>query len=339
VIKRAYLVPLGVYGPLAGPRLSYPEQADPQADQEIEQEIHAVTSSRIQPIPQLLSSSRYLGQNPLAISLWSERGLIGLLILGDKLDASLYTQEEVDIARTVAERLIDSMATNELTQRLMQLERQHLSETRVVDQQTRRTLHDEILPRIQSLMIKMSGAQAKNDEALQQLGDIHHQLSELMRNLPVLQDPELERLGLVLAFKRSVEHEFKPYFDKVTWQVDAGFDENTRMISPYALNVVYHAGREAVRNAAHHGQPPASDQLINLSISMIWKEGLILKIVDDGVGFDPGIKIIQGDGHGMSLHSTLMAIVGGAITWESSPGKFTLVTISLPARSLAQMGN
>jgi signal transduction histidine kinase len=231
--------------------------------------------------------------------------------------------------------LIDNKATNELIHRLMQLERQHLSETRVVDQQTRRTLHDEILPRIQSLMIKMSGSAADNNGTLQELGDIHHQLSELMRDLPALQDPELARLGLVEALKRSVEYEFKAYFNTVTWQVNETVIENARTINPYAANVVYHAGREAIRNSAIHGQVTGSDQPINLSITMLWKDGLILKIVDDGVGFVPGKNMPQEDGHGMSLHSTLMAIVGGSITWESSPGKFTLVTINLPVRLMA----
>ena len=37
-----------------------------------------------------------------AIPLWSARGLIGSLLLGEKRDGSLYTQEEIEIARTTA---------------------------------------------------------------------------------------------------------------------------------------------------------------------------------------------------------------------------------------------
>ena len=37
--------------------------------------------------------------------LWSERGLIGMLLLGPKRDGGLYTQEEIEIARASGERL------------------------------------------------------------------------------------------------------------------------------------------------------------------------------------------------------------------------------------------
>ena len=42
-----------------------------------------------------------------AIPLWSERGTIGMLLLGPAADNSLYTQEEMEIARVTGERLIE----------------------------------------------------------------------------------------------------------------------------------------------------------------------------------------------------------------------------------------
>ncbi|PWB52244.1 MAG: hypothetical protein C3F13_12000 [Anaerolineales bacterium] len=329
-IRQAYLVPLGIFGPLAGTKISFPERVDSKDDQGIEQEIHAISTSKLGAVPQLLPGSKHLGQNPLAIALWSERGLIGMLILGDKQNAGLFTQEEIDIARTVGERLIDSKATNELTHRLMQLERQHLAETRVVDQQTRRTLHDDILPRIHSLMIKLSGSPAGNPEAVQEMGEIHHQLSDMMRNLPAVQDPELAKLGLVEALKSSVAHDFEHFFNTVTWQVSEGVAKNSHAFTPLVMNVIYHATREAVRNSAHHGRLPGSDQPINLCISMKWRDGILIEILDDGIGFNPAMIAPHADGHGMSLHSTLMAIIGGSLAWESIPGKYTKVTINLP---------
>ena len=46
--------------------------------------------------------------------LWSERGLIGVLLLGEKRDGGLYTQEEIEIARASGERLIDTQASAEM---------------------------------------------------------------------------------------------------------------------------------------------------------------------------------------------------------------------------------
>ena len=46
--------------------------------------------------------------------LWSERGLIGLFLLGPKRGNGLYTQEDIEIARASGERLIDTRASAEI---------------------------------------------------------------------------------------------------------------------------------------------------------------------------------------------------------------------------------
>jgi sensor histidine kinase regulating citrate/malate metabolism len=37
-----------------------------------------------------------------------------------------------------------------------------------------------------------------------------------------------------------------------------------------------------------------------------------------------------GSGGGLALHSTLMAVVGGALSTESNPGDYTRVSLTLP---------
>ena len=83
-----------------------------------------------------------------AVPLWSERGLIGVLLLGDKRDGGLYTQEEIEIARASGERLIDTQASAEMARRLMALQRQRLADSQVLDRRARRVLHDDVLPRL-----------------------------------------------------------------------------------------------------------------------------------------------------------------------------------------------
>jgi hypothetical protein len=54
-----------------------------------------------------------------AVPLWSEHGLIGALLLGNKEDSGLNVKEDMEVARAVGERLIDALATSELSQRLV----------------------------------------------------------------------------------------------------------------------------------------------------------------------------------------------------------------------------
>ena len=54
-------------------------------------------------------------------------------------------------------------------------------------------------------------------------------------------------------------------------------------------------------------------------------------IQDDGIGFDEQWDKGESHGQGLALHSTLMAVVGGSLAIESTPGKITKVILKLPA--------
>ena len=53
-------------------------------------------------------------------------------------------------------------------------------------------------------------------------------------------------------------------------------------------------------------------------------------IEDDGVGMGAAQASDQGSGQGLGLHSTMMAVIGGALTAESAPGAYTRITLALP---------
>ncbi|HIA01833.1 MAG TPA: hypothetical protein EYN66_07970 [Myxococcales bacterium] len=124
-----------------------------------------------------------------ALPLWSERGLIGIFLLGMKQSGSLYNQEEMEIARVSGERLIDTQASAEMARRLMSLQRERLAQSQIIDQQTRRTLHDDILPDLQAAMISLSSEQsAANGQitaALNLMSDAHKQISDLLHDMPI----------------------------------------------------------------------------------------------------------------------------------------------------------
>jgi signal transduction histidine kinase len=179
-------------------------------------------------------------------------------------------------------------------------------------------------------MIKLSSQALDTDGAIQEMAGIHHQLTTVMRELPSIQEPELARRGLIEALQETIDNEFRPFFNSLSWQVDEKVLKNTNSIPPYAVDVIYHATREAVRNAAQHGRHSESDHPINLHIGIGWVNGLVIRIQDDGIGFDPTIKNGEKSGQGLALHSTLMAVVGGSLAIDSMAGK-TQVILKLPA--------
>ncbi len=204
-----------------------------------------------------------------AIPLWSERGLNGVLLLGEKRGGGLYTREEMEIAAITGERLIDTQAGAEMSRRLMRLQRQHMTQTQVVDQQTRRVLHDEILPDLHAALISLNAGDngpAENKALLDLLAGTHRQIADLLHALPAAAAPEVERLGLIEALRRTVEQEYAAAFDAVQWQVDPAAQEQLAQMPSLPAGVIYYAAREAVRNAAKYGRPANPEQPFTLTL-------------------------------------------------------------------------
>ncbi len=260
-----------------------------------------------------------------AVALGREQGLAGMLLLGPRQGGGLYTHEEIEIARAACERLIDLAAGVALSQRLMRLQRERMTATQVLDQRTRRVLHDEVLPLIHTAMLSLaSGATA--EAAIQQLAAAHQEVSNLLRALPPTVTPEIARLGLLGALQRMVAVEFASAFDEVTWGCDDRAEAQAARLSPLAAETLYYATREAVRNAARHARQPGQTTGLRLEITVRQRDQQLLLIVaDDG----PGLPQAPGNGQGLALHSTLMAVVGGSLALETTPGQGTRVALAV----------
>jgi signal transduction histidine kinase len=323
----AYLVSVGPLAALAGPPLKYPNGLTDTLPS-LTKVVDSLASPQTAYIA--LDAGQYCGAS-WALPLWSERGLIGVLLLGNKRDGGLYTREELEIARASGERLIDTQASAEMARRLMALQRQRMAEGQVIDRRARRTLHDEILPQLHAAMLMHNG---RDEQDLKILADLHRQLSDLLRDMPATTAPKLDRLGLLGALREVVEDEFANAFDKVRWQIEPEAEKQLDVLPRLTAEVLFYATREAVRNAAYHGRDGGEEQPLHLGLSMRLRNGLEIVIEDSGIG----TGVLQGPdrdqsaagGHGLALHSTMMAVIGGALIVESEQGEFTRVTLAVP---------
>lgn len=359
----AYLAALGPLAPLVGGLVASGQAEAPPDEADVTALVGQLASPQTMCVA--LEPARY-GGAVWAIPLWSERGLIGALLLGDKRDGGLYTQEEIEIARATGERLIDTRASAEMARRLMALQRQRLAESQVLDRRTRRVLHDDVLPRLHTAMLMLqvatvdegpmtkdqdddgcanhsapatrqapSSVLRPSSEVIGLLSDVHREIANLLHAMPATAAPELARLGLVGALRQAIDGEFANAFDQVDWRVDPAAEQAAREVPALASEVCFYAAREVVRNAARYGRDGDLARALNLRIDVAWRNGLELSIHDDGVGMGAGTVAAQGGGHGLGLHSTLMAVVGGTLTVASQPGAYTRVLLALPAGALA----
>lgn len=342
-VRLAYLIPLGPLAPLVGTVLTYPDNAPPLPRSPASRPLLSALSPQTISLP--LDPAEY-GGALWAVPLWSERGLVGVLLLGEKRDGGLYTQEEMEIAQASGERLIDTQASVELARRLMALQRQRLAQTQILDRQTRRVLHDDILPSLHTAMLLLTAdpqsltpipqpltPDPPRTEAVGLLADLHHQISDLLREMPLAVTLEVGRLGLVDALRRTVNDELSRAFDEIVWDIEPAAAEKARLIPPLTAEVLFYAAREAMRNAARHGRADISRPL-HLKIAMTAQNGLEIMIEDNGVGVEAASSG-NGSGQGLALHSTMMAVIGGTLAVESLAGVYTKVILTLPPEAIA----
>lgn len=320
--RQAVLVPFGAPAAIGGTPLYFPEGAA------LELPVLADLPSRFIS-PQMagfaLDPNQFGGAIWVA-PLWSERGLIGLLFLGEKRAGGFYSLEEIEIARASGERLVDIQAMAGMSRRLLLLQRQRLAESQVLDQQTRRILHDDVLPRLHTALLELSSSVQAGagtpEQVIAGLSTVHRQISDLLQSLPRLAASQVSRLGLFGALQDTLSGELEGKFELVTWNLPPEVEERAREIQPLATEVTFYAAREALRNAARHANPPGG---LVVKITASWDQGLVMVIEDNGAG--PVEMKPASSGQGLSLHSTMMAVIGGSMVFESLPGLPTRVVL------------
>lgn len=308
------------------------------------------------------------------LTLQTERGPAGVLRLGPKSDGSVYTAEEIDLARAAAERLLDTLAGEQVVGILMRLLRHRLSELKVLGARHERVILDEVLPRLHSALLRLQSANHAGAEQRPGYVSLPRSecdmgiaaLLEAQRSLSLLLDaaapvtPALERKGLAAALREALEAEFAGQFDRLEWRVDSTLETTARdAAAGVSAEVVYYAVVEAVRNAARHGRGDDPQRPLNLTLSLRLGRGLWAVVEDDGVGLLHSRLLhgsadahagsrggrLEGDsqsaaaigGHGLLFHSTMAAVLGGYLSVLSRPQGGCRVEIWLPETALRDL--
>ena len=156
----------------------------------------------------------------------------------------------------------------------------------------------------------------------------------------------------------------------VSGVVEADSEELAIKLPPLISGIIFSAVREGIRNSARHGRGERSNAHLCLQIAVEIQDETELHITleDNGIGFDFQLPtsgytrecnteegdwckpenlqckrgnvvnmlhadnhpIFSSSGHGLALHSTLMAVVGGSLTVHSFPGQYTSFNLNLP---------
>ena len=301
----AALVATGALAALVEQPLIYPAQAEPPATLPALATASGAT---------MVEAGAQPGVAPVAwaVPLQGAQGPIGVLLLGHRRGDGLYTEEEIAIARAAGERLLDLLAAGALARRQLDLARDQWAEGQVVDRQTRRVLHDEVLPDLHAALILLArDAGPAVAEARALLAAAHRQTADLLRTLPV-RAPTRPSGRLLEDLRRLVEEELAPRFDTVRFVAEDSASSAVARLRALDAEVIFYAVRELARNAAHHGRQTPGQRLA-LTVTVRGGAELVIEVQDDGQGMDAPADS-QGSGQGLALHAGMLAVVGGALS-------------------------
>jgi signal transduction histidine kinase len=162
-------------------------------------------------------------------------------------------------------------------------------------------------------------------DTIRTLTDAHQQISNLIHT--TLDEPRALPISknLASAVRQMVDAEFAEVFQSVTWQLA----DNLPTLDDLSQDVLLHAIREAIRNAAIHGRGRDAKRALCLTVIGGCDNWLTFQVIDNGIGIAEGPRGGERSG-GLALHSTMLAIVGGYLLSEAGADGGTSVTISLP---------
>ena len=186
-----------------------------------------------------------------------------------------------------------------------------------------RDLHDGVVQDLSGSSMALSALAAHADEPdRRELEDVSRSLRVSMRSLRSLlveiYPPDLHTAGLAAA----VDDLVAPLVAiGTTVDVDvSGADGASRP----AVALLWRVAQESVRNVARHARAD------RMSLTVRHEDDrLVLEVVDDGVGFDPG-TVATDDHFGLRAAESLVREHGGTWEVESAPGSGTMVRVEVP---------
>ncbi|NOZ28995.1 MAG: GAF domain-containing sensor histidine kinase [Chloroflexi bacterium] len=291
------------------------------------------------PLPPTIQFLRRAGaRSYLAIPLIVQGKLIGSLCLGaDKPTA--FTDEDVEIAREVANSLAIALHQVQLFQEIREQREQLRALAKQLDQieeaerrRLARELHDRVGQNLTALSISLSALRSRLsladedlfsvriDDAIALVEEITQSIRDVMADL---RPAVLDDYGLLPAL-RWFAHRFA---QRTGLHIQVLGEEDAPRLPPDTETALFRITQEALTNVAKHAQAQ------QVTISLESKEDMTrLVIADDGVGFDfAAMRQHGGEGRwGLHIMRERAEAVGGQLRIDAAPGKGTQVIIEIP---------
>ncbi|WP_371500124.1 GAF domain-containing sensor histidine kinase [Kitasatospora sp. NBC_00374] len=190
-------------------------------------------------------------------------------------------------------------------------------------------LHDAVSQKLFSLRLTAKAAATLVDRdpararaELAEVAKLAAEAADELRAVVVeLRPAALDEDGLVATLASQVQVLDRAHSADVTFR-----QADVRALPPAREAAVLRVAQEALHNALRH----SGAQSVAVSLTGTASRGAVLRVTDDGRGFDPE-SVRRGGRHlGLVSMRDRAASVGGRLTLESAPGRGTVVEMEVP---------
>ncbi|MEU5667633.1 GAF domain-containing sensor histidine kinase [Streptomyces longwoodensis] len=189
-------------------------------------------------------------------------------------------------------------------------------------------LHDAVSQKLFSLRLTAQAATALVDRdpsrakgELQQVAQLAAEAADELRAAVVeLRPAALDEDGLVATLRTQVHVLDRAHTAHVTFR-----SQGVRALPAAQEEALLRVAQEALHNALRHADATRVDVTLDKH-----GQGAVLRVTDDGRGFDTRVVRRAGRHLGLVSMRDRASGVGGALTVESAPGKGTVIEMEVP---------
>ncbi|WP_307171812.1 GAF domain-containing sensor histidine kinase [Streptomyces sp. B3I7] len=189
-------------------------------------------------------------------------------------------------------------------------------------------LHDAVSQKLFSLRLTAQAAAALVDRdparargEMQQVAALAAEAADELRTAVVeLRPAALDEDGLVATLRTQIQVLDRAHTARVTFT-----GRGVRALPAAQEEALLRVAQEALHNALRHSGATRVDVTLERS-----GPGAVLRVTDDGSGFDPGTVRRAGRHLGLVSMRDRAGGVGGTLTVESAPGKGTTIEMEVP---------
>ncbi|NJP66810.1 GAF domain-containing sensor histidine kinase [Streptomyces spiramenti] len=240
----------------------------------------------------------------------------------DAPGAAHFTAQDEELLRLLAEHAAIALTNAQLFERGRELT---IAEERA---RIAHELHDAVAQKLFSLRLTAQAAatliERDPGRARAELDQVTHLAADAAEELRAavveLRPAALDEDGLHATLAAQVHVLDRAHPARTTFRGDA-----PRALPAAQEEALLRVAQEALHNALRHARPAAVD------VTLVRRgAATVLRVTDDGVGFDPAAVRAAGRHLGLVSMRERATGVGGRLTVESAPGRGTVIEMEVP---------